>query len=296
MTRKNGLIATCALAWVTVFAAIPSPAAADLSACGDIDVKVQAQCEVIPPGATCESMCTPVAIRATCSAKLAAQCQANCSKLPSVSCTGQCVAGCMGDCDVDPGKFDCNVSCKADCDGRCMAGCNSSQDKNTCTASCEGACSVSCKKKCDVQLPMADCQAACQASCDGSCQVDSNLQCQVDCQSQGYASCETQVTGGCKVSCQRTEGALFCDGNYVDDGDRLQQCIDALKATLNAHVQAQSSGQAGCDAGKCQAHGQASVKTNCSVVHIGAREPFGFAAFGLAGALSSLRYRRRRPR
>jgi hypothetical protein len=38
------------------------------------------------------------------------------------------------------------------------------------------------------------------------------------------------------------------------------------------------------------------VKTNCSVVHVGAREPFAFATVMLAGVLSSLRYRRRQRR
>jgi hypothetical protein len=136
-------------------------------------------------------------------------------------------------------------------------------------AACSGQCSVSCQKKCDVELPKADCNALCKASCEGSCTVDPNLDCQIDCQAKGYANCEADVTGGCKARCKTSEGALFCDGNYIDTGDKLQQCVDALKATFEAHVTATSSGSASCDAGSCSAKGAASVKTNCSVADAG---------------------------
>jgi MYXO-CTERM domain-containing protein len=137
-------------------------------------------------------------------------------------------------------------------------------------AACSGECSVSCQKRCDVQLPKADCDAMCKASCDGSCTVDPNLDCQLDCQAKGYARCESDVTGGCKARCKTTEGALFCDGNYIDTGDKLQQCVDALEATLQAHVMASSSGSSSCDAGTCSAKGQARVTTNCSAANPGA--------------------------
>jgi hypothetical protein len=295
MKSKASLITGFALVCAEIcIGSFPSHAAADLGACGDIDVRAEAMCEVVPPSLKCEQMCTPVTIRATCSARLAARCEADCPQLPSVSCTGSCSAACEADCKVDPGKFDCNLECKGSCDGHCEAGCQSSSDKSACMASCQGSCSTSCRNKCDVQLPKADCKAGCQASCSGSCEADANLQCQVDCQAKGYVSCESEVTGSCKVSCQRKEGALFCDGSYVDDGNKLQECVAALKATLNAHVQASSSGTSSCDAGSCMASGKASVNTNCSVVRAGARGSQAFAWAVLAGALACLRSRRRR--
>ena len=77
------------------------------------------------------------------------------------------------------------------------------------------------------------------------------------------------MTGGCKARCKTNQGALFCDGNYIDTGNKLQECVDALKSTLEAHVMAAGSGSASCDAGSCSAKGAASVKTNCSVADAG---------------------------
>lgn len=282
------LAACCVTAW-------QNTARADLSACGQVDVRANAECTVIPPSAQCETMCTPVSVRATCSAKLAASCDAECTKLPSVDCNVSCQAGCKGDCTIDPGKFDCRVDCQADCDGRCMAGCSSNGDKTKCMASCSGACSASCDKQCDVKLPSADCDAECKASCDGSCRVDTNLDCQIDCQAKGYVKCEADVTGGCKTRCKSQEGALFCDGNFVDTGDKLQECADALRDALNAHVQASSSGSSGCDAGVCSAKGKAEVSSDCSVAAVGVKQTRASAAWLLLVAAGSVwRVRKRK--
>ena len=269
---------------------------ADLGACNDIAVTAQAQCEVVPPSLDCQQRCTPVSIRATCSARLAVDCDAGCNKLPSVDCSGQCTASCDAKCKVDPGKFDCRVACEGDCGGRCDASCKSKSNATECQASCMGSCSVSCQKSCDVELPSADCSGECKASCDGSCRVDPNLDCQIDCQAKGHASCEADVMGGCELDCKGKEGALFCAGQYVDHGDNLQMCIDALRARLNVRVQASSSGTASCDAGECSANGAASVKSNCSVAQPGGQRAHGGAWFGLIGlfAVALLRAKRGR--
>jgi hypothetical protein len=271
MLDAFGRLIQVAVLAVGCVVAAASGARADLSACGQVDVRANAECTIIPPSAQCEAMCTPVSVRATCSAKLAASCDAECSKLPSVDCHASCEAGCRGDCSVDPGKFDCRIDCQADCDGRCMAGCASKGDKTQCMASCSGACSASCDKQCDVQLPRADCDATCKASCDGSCKVDTNLDCQIECQARGYVKCQADVTGDCKARCKTQEGALFCDGNFVDTGDKLQECADSLEALLDAHVTAQSSGASGCDAGTCMAKGEASVSSDCTVAAVGGK-------------------------
>jgi hypothetical protein len=268
---------------------------ADLGACNEIAVTAQAQCEVVPPSLQCQQRCTPVSIRAVCSARLAVNCDAGCNKLPSVDCGVQCSASCDTKCKVDPGKFDCRVACEGDCSGRCDASCKSHSDGTQCRADCMGACSVSCEKSCNVKLPSADCSGMCKASCDGSCRVDPNLDCQIDCQAKGYASCETEVKGGCEIACQGKEGALFCDGQYVDHGDNLQMCIDALKARLNVKVTASSSGSANCDGGACTAEGAASVKSDCSVVQPGGRGRHGGWWFGLIGA-TAVAFRSRRGR
>src|SRR5688572_24224529 len=92
---------------VLSFSALSTAAhAQDLNACGEIDLRAKAECTVVPPSAQCETMCTPITVRAACSAKLAASCDAECTKLPSVNCNVDCEAGCKVDCMADPGKFD----------------------------------------------------------------------------------------------------------------------------------------------------------------------------------------------
>lgn len=263
-----GRLAAISVAFV---AGTYSTAHADLTACGEIDVQANADCVIVPPSAECQTMCTPVTVQAACSAQLAVDCGAECSELPSVDCYASCEAGCVADCMVDPGKFECAVDCRANCNGDCEATCSTSGDKSRCMASCSGACSVGCDKECDVELPSASCDAQCKASCEGSCDVKTNLDCQVDCQAQGFANCQAEVTGGCKARCTSTKGALFCEGQFVDTGDKLDECVAALKAILNAHVTTSSSGSAECADGTCTAQGEASVSSNCSAGHVGGR-------------------------
>jgi MYXO-CTERM domain-containing protein len=291
LSRWNLVVSCFALAGLGVAA----PASADLGACDDILIEARAECKVVPPSLECEKQCTPLSIKAVCSARLAAMCDASCDELPSVDCSAQCVAGCTGDCTVDPGKFDCRAACEADCSGSCEAGCRSSDDRTQCSAECMGSCSVSCQKSCDVRLPSASCDAKCMASCEGSCRVETNLDCQVDCQADGYASCEAEVKGGCEIDCKGDEGALFCDGQYIDHGDNLQMCVDALKARLDVRVTAESSGSSGCDGGTCTAEGRAKVSSDCSVARAGGTGGSSLAWMSLA-ALAAIGWRRRRTR
>jgi MYXO-CTERM domain-containing protein len=162
-------------------------------------------------------------------------------------------------------------------------------------ASCSGACSVGCDKQCNIEPPTATCDARCKASCQGSCKVETNIQCQVDCQAKGYAKCEAEVTGGCKARCMANEGALFCDGNFVDTGDKLEECVDALKAVLDAKVMTSSSGSADCAGGACNAEGEASVSSSCSVAQVGAdpAKRTGLVALGSLLVLGLFFWRRR---
>jgi MYXO-CTERM domain-containing protein len=282
---------------IAVFALLPhATARADLSDCGEIELRSEIDCTVVPPSAQCETMCTPVSVQAVCRAQLAVDCQASCNKLPSIDCTASCQAGCTGDCMVDPGKFQCQAACQVDCDGDCDASCAKNSDKTSCMASCSGSCSASCRGKCEVVPPSASCDVQCKASCEGSCTVDPNIDCQVGCQAKGYAGCEAKVTGGCKTQCSKVKkGALFCDGNFVDTGDNLDQCVDSLKKLVSAHVSGMASGTSGCDGGECTASGKASVKSDCSVADVGADAAGGGGAglgMLLLGALFGWRRRK----
>lgn len=269
-----------------------APARADLADCGNIYVEADASCEVIPPSASCEAMCTPISVRAACSAQLAVDCDAGCDELPSIECRGSCTASCEGQCEVDPGKFDCEAACGADCSGRCEASCAGSAGGGNCMAACMGSCGASCQASCDIEAPSASCEARCEAGCEGSCKVDTNIDCQVDCQAKGYAKCEAEIQGGCEVECESDEGALFCAGQYVDHGDNLQQCIDTLKA-INIRVEGESSGDADCEGASCRAEGQARVSSDCSTTTPGTRANL-WAMFALVAAMLAYMLRTRR--
>jgi hypothetical protein len=168
-------------------------------------------------------------------------------------------------------------------------------------ASCSGACSVGCDNKCDVELPSATCDVECKAACEGSCDVQTNIDCQVDCQAKGYVDCQAEVTGGCMTRCEAQEGALFCDGQFVDTGDKLKECRAALEAILNAtvRVEATASGDSGCDNGTCGAEGKASVSSDCTVAHVGSMSNRAsraglFGVIGLVGLGFVVRRRRNR--
>jgi hypothetical protein len=133
-----------------------------------------------------------------------------------------------------------------------------------------GSCSASCEGKCDVELPEADCDAGCEASCEGSCEADANFDCQLNCQARGYGECETDVQGGCDVACETEEGALFCDGEYIDHGGNLEECIAALRAKLNIKVEASAMGSSSCEGGSCQAEGSANAKVTSDCATAGA--------------------------
>lgn len=272
---------------------LAAPAHAGIDACGDIDIEASAQCELVVEGG-CDVVCRPVNFTASCSAELYVACEGQCSASASVDCHASCEAGCEGSCDVDPGSFDCAASCSAGCSGDCTATCAASENSARCEASCQATCSAGCDAECSVTPPSASCQAKCEASCSGECHAEANLECQVDCQAGGFIDCEARLEGGCMAECESPKGALFCDGQYIDHGGNLQDCIDALEALLAIEVQVSgdASGTADCVDGACEAEGQAEGSISCSAGPASSRRPWGFGVLGALGALALFRRRR----
>lgn len=249
--------------------ALPATAHADLSACGNINVTADEQCKLVTSGG-CTAQCTPINFQAACSAQLEVSCEGQCTAQASASCTGACdLSGCEASCSADPGNFSCSADCETNMDAQCQAQCSSSSDQAQCVASCKATISAQCDASCSGTPPSASCQAQCQASCSGSCTAQANLDCQVNCQSSGFASCQTSLTGGCQAQCSQPKGALFCNGQYVDAGNNLQNCLNAL-SNLGISVQ----GSASCSGNTCQAQGSVS----CAVTP---GTPAGNAAAGL---------------
>lgn len=256
---------------------------AGLESCGNIDVSANAQCKVVAKGG-CDVACEPVKMELACSAKLEASCSGECKGTLDAQCSGSCKADCSGKCTANPGSFDCQASCEGRCDADCSGKCSSSANKSECEASCKATCSGSCDATCTGTPPSAECNAKCDASCNGSCTAKANMDCQISCQSKGYASCKGELSGGCKAKCTAPEGALFCDGNYVDTGNNLKNCIAALNAVLKVKVDASASAE--CAGNECSA--EANAKASCAAAP-GDRplDPmflaggFGLVAFGL---------------
>jgi MYXO-CTERM domain-containing protein len=283
MSRSTNLILGI-LAFVTPWlAASEAQAAASLSSCGNIFVEGEATCEVYVEGG-CTAMCEPVTVQAACAADLKVECDGMCNAEVDVDCSASCMADCSGRCEVDPGSFnctaDCQGSCAADCDGRCAAG----DGQAECQASCKATCSGTCDAQCSGTPPEATCEGKCEASCQGSCEAEANVDCQIDCQADGFASCTADVQGGCEAQCQKPEGALFCDGQFVD-ASNLEECKAALKALFDIEVYAE--GSASCEGNTCQAEGE--VGCSCTA-DPGAPGLAGLLGFG---ALVAMRRRRR---
>lgn len=258
--------------------------AASLSSCGDVFVAGEAKCEVYVEGG-CTAMCEPVSFQASCAAELKASCDGECTASADVECQGTCAADCSARCDVDPGSLnceaDCQGSCSADCSGRCAADSNSAE----CQASCEATCSGTCNANCTGTPPEADCDAKCEASCQGSCEAEANLDCQIMCQASGFADCQADLQGGCEAQCSKPEGAMFCDGQFVNTSN-LQDCIAALKAYFDIEVYAEGSAE--CEGNTCTAEGA----FGCSCDASGDSAPALAGLLGL-GVFAATRRRRR---
>ena len=263
------LLPTAAFAFIG-FASMD--AQAGLEACGNINLSGSANCEFKTSGG-CEAACTPVNFELACAGQGSVDCRSECNLDASVDCSGSCQGSCEAQCEVDPGAFDCSASCQTDCSGSCGASCsakceadgNSAECMGQCEASCEASCSTECDAECEVVPPSADCTAQCGGCCGGSCNASANFDCQVDCQADLKVACEAEMQGGCDVACSKPEGALFCDGQFVNSQD-VNECVAALAAALNIEV----TGSASCDNGSCEAEGSiscgATVEDRKSVV------------------------------
>ena len=276
-----------------------APAHAGIESCGNIDVKASATCKA-EVGTTCKASCTPIQFHAACTAQVDGTCSTKCSKPPEVSCQGTCEGDCNTECTTTGATFACEGSCTTSCEGTCAGKCSTTGDAGagdaghgdqaSCEASCKATCGTECQGSCTGTAPSADCTTKCKASCQGSCTADVNMACQTDCRGTAYTSCESDFQGQCEIECDDPDGALFCDGEYVDKGGNGQKCIDALNAYLKSHVQASASGS--CTGNVCQ--GQAKANCHCSTPAMG-RGSSGEGLFvGALAALAALS--RRRPR
>lgn len=292
----TSFIAACFCA-TGLLAAAPAFAqeAQPFASCGNIKVEANAKCQMEVKGG-CTAKCEPVNFKARCNVKAETKCGGKCTAEIDAACSTECGGSCETSCEGDPSfscKGSCDANCSADCSGKCEAEANKASCEGSCKASCESNCSASC------EAPQVDCKGKCEASCKGSCKAKANMGCEIECRGTAQAECETELTGGCKAECEKPEGALFCDGQYIDHGGNLDKCISDLNGWLKTKINFQASGSADgeCKDGKCEAEakGEASCggssiannKTNGSA-------PFALGLLGTLGAVAVARMRRRR--
>ncbi len=274
--------AACALSLL-----LPATARAGLESCGNIDVSASARCELVTGGG-CVARCEPLMLEAACAGQLYAECEGQCDADISVDCRASCQGECSGQCEVDPPAFDCRASCEGSCEGECSGRCSSSDSE--CQASCRGTCSASCDGNCEGTPPEASCEGKCEASCDGRCEAEANIDCQIECQAGGFIDCQAELSGGCEAHCTAPEGALFCDGNYVDYGNNLEECVLALQAAYNLEVDGYAEGM--CSNGTCT--GEAGGSLSCALEPGMTRDAWTFGWLGLSGVVLAVARRQRR--
>jgi hypothetical protein len=270
-----------------------TPAHAGIEACRNIDVEASGKCDV-RVDAKCDVSCTPFNVQAACAAQVDITYSASCPKVPSVSCTADCQVDCQAKCRVTPAQFDCSASCKANAAANCDAECASNAKQSECTASCQATFAADCDASCKVTPGTADCSGKCEGSCNGSCTAQSELECQFEAQGQAYASCEASVQAHCEADCTKAEGALFCDGEYIDHTGTLKDCIDAIEAAVpSVTIDVSAQGSASCSGNSCVAEGSASA--NCAFAPSGSGHEVA-GAFAVFAALGAMCIRRRKAR
>jgi hypothetical protein len=216
---------------IAVSVALPGVSSAGaLDACGAVTLPLTAHCQVEPPGISCQTRCTPLNMQLSCARQLFTECSPQCTVQVVPTEVQVCVDTCAPQCTVNPGSFDCSADCGAKCTADCSTTCATASDTAGCTASCQASCTGYCEADCKAVLPTMTCQEKCQQSCHGIHTARVNMDCQLQCHTvERYTNCEVKLTGGCQTQCQASQGALFCDGQYINVSSNLQQCIQSLK-------------------------------------------------------------------
>lgn len=209
---------------------VSTSAAAATNPCGNIELTAIGSCKIETSGG-CKAQCEPLS--------LVASCDGQCNLSVDTKCSGTCQADCEAKCNVDPPKFNCQAQCTSDCRARIAVRCESEQDKAGCQSYCDAMCDTDCRTQCDPVAAMADCKGKCQGSCSGSCETDANFSC-------SYTQCSAQLKGGCQASCDAPEGALFCDGQFINVSD-LAACAEYLATNFKVSVDLKASASAKAD-------------------------------------------------
>jgi hypothetical protein len=109
----------------------------------------------------------------------------------------------------------------------------------------------------------------------------------------GRADCEADMQLKCETQCNDPDGAVFCDGEYVDRGNNARECIAALNAALDVEVEGSASSSGECAGNTCQGQAEAKGSAKCSVSKPGSNDDLG-VSIGLLGLVAASAAARRR--
>jgi hypothetical protein len=109
----------------------------------------------------------------------------------------------------------------------------------------------------------------------------------------GRADCEADMRLKCEGHCQEPEGAVFCDGQYVDRGNNAEECVAALNAALDVEVEGSASSSGECGSNSCEGQAEAKGSAKCSLGGPGSSDDLGIS-LGLLGLVAVATAARRR--
>ncbi len=219
---------TAAAALFVSLVSSPAAVAAPADPCGGIEFTSVGECHFEFEGG-CKANCQPL--------RFVASCDGQCNLSVNASCTADCSGSCQAECTA-MGSIDCKGRCEADCNARIAADCNGDQE---CISYCQADCRQNCEFDCDAAAN-ADCNGQCNACCQGSCDVDANFDC--------TAQCQVDLKGGCDVACDAPDGALFCDGQFINVKD-LPACLQYLASNFNVKVEAKAEASGSVELSGC---------------------------------------------
>lgn len=250
-------------------------------ACNNVEVSGDEQCTVLVEN-ECTTQCEPASFVLACDG----QCEGVCTETATQSCVEECDTTCVEECEVDPGSFSCTLTCSSDCESACSVECQASEDAAGCQAECAASCESECEASCELVPPEATCETVCATCCETSCTVSRNALCKVDCE----AECAGELETTCTTRCEQSDGQVFCDGQYIDAGEEIEECIDYL-GSLDIDVDGWARGDAEClDNDECRI--EAAAGCSCGQ---GPSAPAAGAAALMAGLAFFLLRPRRRP-
>ncbi len=201
----------------------------DAGPCGKFDFSAGFDCKIEVEGG-CTAQCTPLSFKAGCSG--------GCTASATTDCTGSCGTQCLAECN--PELLDCFAGCHAECDADVQAQCEAKGGQADCAEQAVAQCDMHCEASCEV--PPSSCQDHCVSCCNGGCQTQVNFDCDFD--------CFAELSGGCDVNCSRPEGALFCNGQFVNAAD-ITGCINWLLTEKGIEVDVSASASLNCSGGNC---------------------------------------------